>query len=122
MRRIGMPDWEDKRALRSKLKGARVPSPLPSPVPSTGGNEGLLVCLGTKCVALITLVAGVAISTRAMMGSIANMCNLLDVYKPSADTDFTQSVDELVVSHRRGNRHLPQHLLDLLCTTQEYQM
>jgi hypothetical protein len=24
----------------------------------TRGNEGLLVCLGTKCVALITLVVG----------------------------------------------------------------
>jgi hypothetical protein len=33
---------------------------------------------------------GVAISTRGY------------VYKPSVDTDFTQSVDELVVSHRRG--------------------
>lgn len=105
-----------------EAEGARVPSP----VPSTGGNEGLLVCLGTKCVALITLVAGVAISTRAMTGldglRISNMCNLLDAYKPSADTDFTQSVDELVVSHRRGNHHLPQHLLDLLYTTQECQM
>ena len=38
---------------------------------------------------------------------ISNMCNLLDVYKPSADTNFTQSVDELVVSPRKGNHHLP---------------
>lgn len=102
-----------------EAEGARIPTP----VPSTRGNEGLLVCLGTKCVALITLVAGGGDLDTGYAGlRVSNMCNLLDVYKPSADTDFTQSVDELVVSHRRGNHHLLQHLLDLLCTTQEYQM
>lgn len=40
---------------------------------------------------------------------------------PSPNIDFSQSVDELVVFRRSGNRHLSQHL-DLLCTTQEYQM
>jgi hypothetical protein len=58
---------------------------------------------------------GLAISAWAMMGSdglkITNMCNLLNMCKPSADTDFTQNVDELVVFRRRGNRHFPQHLI-----------
>jgi len=68
-----------------EAEGARVPT-------LVRGNEGLLVCLGTKCVALITLVAGVVISTWAMTGSegleITSMCNLQDVYKPSAEYRF----------------------------------